>query len=520
MKAWILRSLIVGGGIGIALAAGITWYGLQRTLPAGMTVSGWSVGGLEAGQFEQRLEEQVGLLRNKDVAMTAPLPKVGGSTTRSAKLGELGFVTNADAVAAEVERLFAGSAWQRALLRWQWRDRALTLEAGVEAKALSAAAKKLWPELYATQPVNAKRTILAGDRIAYTPEVPATRPDEAKLHAAALAALGGAAAGAGGATPGTGGGDVAGAGGLLPLPSALKPDGPLLSGAPLAVAIPVVQVLPKVTVASLKAQGIERVIASYSTSFATSKAGRKYNVSKTAAVVHDRLLAPGDVFDYATIIKETEEKFGFREAPVILNGKMVPGIGGGICQVSTTLYNAVLRAGLEIVERRNHSLPVSYAPLGQDATFAEGYINFKFRNSTDKYILIRTSSEGGRLTVKLFGSLDAGVSYDIKSVTLQEIDPPTKYVKNTSLPKGSVKLLQRGKPGYVVETYRYKKVNGRVVDKERISKDTYKPQPALYASNAGGRSSADDDRKRESRDEMIVEDGVLAPVFDVPAEEL
>ncbi|HZG77033.1 MAG TPA: VanW family protein [Paenibacillus sp.] len=502
MKAWILRSLIVGGGIGLALAAGMTWYGLQRTLPAGMTVSGWSVGGLEAGQFESRLEEQLERVREKSVAMTASLPKGGGTATRSAKLGELGLVTNASALAAEVERLFDGAPWQRALLRWQWRGRALTLEAGLDAKALAETTKKVWPELYATWPVDARRTILAGDRVAYTPEVPATRPDEAKLHAAALAALGG------------GGAPV---GGLVPLPEALRADGRLLSEGPLAVAVPVVKVQPKVTVASLKAQGIERLISSFSTSFASSKAGRKYNVSKTAAVVHDRLMAPGDVFDYATIIKETEEKFGFREAPVILNGKMVPGIGGGICQVSTTLYNAVLRAGLEIVERRNHSLPVSYAPLGQDATFAEGYINFKFRNSTDKYILIRTSSEGGRLTVKLFGSLDAGVSYEIKSVTLREIDPPTKYVKNASLPKGTVKLLQRGKPGYVVETYRYKKVNGRVVDKERISKDTYKAQPSLYASNAGGTG---DDHKHDARDEMIVEDGVLAPVFDAPAEEI
>jgi vancomycin resistance protein YoaR len=504
MKAWILRSLVVGGGIGLALAAGITFYGMQRTLPTGMTVSGWSVGGLEAEQFELRLEEQAERLRQKGVAMTASLPKGGGAATRSAKLGELGLVTNASSLAAEVERLFEGAPWQRALLRWQWRGRALTLEAGLEANALGAAAKKAWPELYATRPVDAKRTILAGDRIAYTPEVPASRPDEAKLHAAVLAALGGDGA-------------AAGAGGLVPLPEALRADGRLLSAEPLAVAVPVVQVQPKVTVASLKAQGIERVISSFSTSFASSKSGRKYNVSKTAAVVHDRLMAPGDVFDYATIIKETEEKFGYREAPVILNGKMVPGIGGGICQVSTTLYNAVLRAGLEIVERRNHSLPVSYAPLGQDATFAEGYINFKFRNSTDKYILIRTSSEGGRLTVKLFGSLDVGVSYEIKSVTLQEIDPPTKYVKNASLPKGSVKLLQRGKPGYVVETYRYKKVNGKIVDKERISKDTYKAQPSLYASNAGG---SGDDHKHDSRDEMIVEDGVLAPYFDAPAEEI
>ena len=101
-------------------------------------------------------------------------------------------------------------------------------------------------------------------------------------------------------------------------------------------------------------------------------------------------MAPGETFDYSKIIAQTEAKFGYKEAPVILNGNLVPGIGGGICQVSTTLYNAVLRSGLEIVERRNHSLPVSYVTLGQDATFANGYINFKFRNNTDAYLWIRT----------------------------------------------------------------------------------------------------------------------------------
>jgi len=503
MKPWILRTLLVGVGIGLALAAGIALYGSRTTLPPGMTVSGWSVGGWEESRFREGLEERVESLRNKKVAMKGELPN-DGETSRSATLGELGLLTNADILLADVERLFTGPVWKRALLRWQWRDRALTLELGLEDPALASAVKKLWPELYESQPIDAKRTIAAGDRVVYTPEVPAVRIDEAKLPQAAMAALSGG-----------GGAGIPGPVGLIAHPEALRADGPLLSAEPLSLPLPVTQVQPKVTVASLKAQGIERVIASYTTSFASSAEGRKHNVSKTASVVHDRLMAPGDVFDYAKIIKETEEKFGFREAPVILNGKLVPGIGGGICQVSTTLYNAVLRAGLEIVERRNHSLPVSYAPLGQDATFAEGYINFKFRNSTDKYILIRTSSEGGRLTVKLFGTMDPGVSYDIKSVTLKEIAPPTKYVKNPALPAGSVELLQQGKPGYVVETYRYKKVNGKVVDQERISKDTYKAQPTLYGSNAGGGAEGG---APESDGERILEDGVLGPVFEAPAE--
>ncbi|MCI3923358.1 VanW family protein [Paenibacillus sp. TRM 82003] len=505
MKRWMYGSVLAGLGIGLLLAGAIALYGLQTTLPQGMKVSGWDVGGWEFDSFEKGLAEQTALLRKKEVTMKAMLP-AAGAAERTATLGELGLTANAEVLTADVARLLYGPIWERAWRRWQWRDRELTLSVGLDAKLLSVASKKLWPELYSSQPVNASRSIASGDRVVYEPEVPAARLDEDGLRQALLLAMRGDGAGPVEATSP----DV---GGLFADPDALRPDGVLLSAAiPLTVDVPSFALLPEVTVASLKAQGIERVIASYRTSFATSGAGRRHNVTKTASVVHDMLLAPGDVFDYAKVIKETEKVFGFREAPVILNGKLVPGVGGGICQVSTTLYNAVLRAGLEIVERRNHSLPVSYAPLGQDATFASGYINFKFKNSTGKHLLIRTSSANNTLTVKLFGTMDKNVSYEIKSTTLKEIDPPKKFVKNASLPKGSVELLKAGKVGYVVETYRYKKVGGKVVDKERISKDTYKPQPALYASNSGepgdgGNSSPPDDGH-------IVEDGVQAPVFD------
>jgi vancomycin resistance protein YoaR len=501
----MLRSILIGLGIGLMGAAAVAVYGLQTTLPKGMKVSGWEVGGWEASSFAKGLTEQVAVVQGKEVRMKAELPGAGAAE-RAAKLGELGLLTNAELLTAEVNRLFRGPIWERALLRWQWRDRELTLSLGLEEKSFFAAAKKLWPELYESQPVNASRTITAGDQVKYTLEVLAARLNEDGLLQAVLLGMHSDDGDGPISLPG------AGDGGLYADPRALKLDGVLLSTVPVSVTVPMFSLKPKVTVASLKAEGIDRVIASFSTSFATSGAGRRHNVESTSKVVHDKMLAPGDVFDYALIIKETEKTFGFQEAPVILNGKLVPGIGGGICQVSTTLYNAVLRAGLEIVERRSHSLPVSYAPLGQDATFASGYINFKFRNSSGKHLLIRTSSEGSRLTVKLFGTLERNVSYEIKSATLKEIDPPKKFVMNPTLPKGSVQLLQAGKVGYVVETYRYKKVDGIIVDKERISKDTYKPQPALYASNSGEPTNGGDTPAPSG--EQIIEDGVQAPVFE------
>lgn len=491
---------IAGAAAGIlltALLAAAVWSGTRETLPDGVTVSGFDASGLTAEQFREALLERTARLLSTQAELSAP-----NAGTRTTTLKALGVTTNAESLAAEAARIFDGPLWERALRRWQWRGRTLTLEADADPSALAAEAKRLWPEMHAKQPVDARRVILPGDRITYTPEEPALRVNGTALRTALLQALLSA--------EDASEGHAALPDGPLPLPDALRPDSPLLADGRLRLAAPVDRIAPRVTVAELKAQGIERVIASYSTSFATSGAGRKHNIAKTASVVHDRLLAPGDIFDYGKIIEETGKKFGFREAPVILNGKMVPGVGGGICQVSTTLYNAVLLAGLDIVERRNHSLPVSYAPLGRDATFAEGYINFKFRNSTGAYLLIRTTAANGVLTVKLFGSLDPSVTYEIRTVKLKTIAPDKKYVRNPSLPAGSVELLQRGKPGYVVETYRVKKVNGKAVSEERISRDLYKAQPALYASNSGKESSGDRVPKRR---EPILEDGVRGPAF-------
>jgi vancomycin resistance protein YoaR len=281
---------------------------------------------------------------------------------------------------------------------------------------------------------------------------------------------------------------------------------------PIVVVLPLVKLEPKLTVRLLQAQGIDRKISEFTTPFMHKGEGRLHNIRSTAASIHDVLLQPDEVFDYATYIAQTEAKFGFQEAPVIVNGKLVPGIGGGICQVSTTLYNAVLRAGLNIVERRNHSLPVSYVPLGQDASFSSGHINFKFRNNTEKHLLIRTSMDDRQLTVKLFGNIPAELTYSIESNTVEKLPVPIKYVVNPTLPVGKQEQISAGQPGYVVETYRYQTKNGVITRKERISRDTYAAQPAVIARN-----HSDIPNVREQPPKLpqppLVEDGVKGPMY-------
>jgi vancomycin resistance protein YoaR len=143
-------------------------------------------------------------------------------------------------------------------------------------------------------------------------------------------------------------------------------------------------------------QSINNKIAAYSTSGGGS-AGRTDNLYLAAKYMNGVILAPGDVFSFNKETGPRTLERGYSMAPVV--GGM--GIGGGVCQVVTTIYNAALAAGLEIVERHRHSIPVGYAPPGRDATVTD-YIDFKFRNSTDKYIQIRSGAGGGHVWVQLW----------------------------------------------------------------------------------------------------------------------
>ncbi|MBO7747259.1 VanW family protein [Paenibacillus sp. MWE-103] len=406
------------------------------------------LGGLDLAAAKQKLLE-------RKTALSQLKLTVDGGTAGAKKttwtLAELGLSVDTKAAEAALATLETGGVWTRAKARWQFPDR-LSVGVSWNQAAFEKRIRSQWGYLDAGEPVNAKRTITADDRVVYTAHKDAYVLDADAMFKTAVRTV-----------------EQALAQGW---------DGTL---APLSLSVKLKVVHPAVTLDRLKAQGVERRIASFSTDFKTSGAGRAYNVDVTARTLNDWVLAPGEVFDYSKVVAATNEKYGYRAAPVILNGEFVDGVGGGICQVSSTLYNAVLRAGLELVERRNHSLPVAYLPMGRDATFAEGAINFRFKNTTGKTIVIRTEAEGRHLTVKLFGTMPQNVRYTISSKTVGTIAPAVKEVPRPSLHPGSRQLLASGKSGYVVETYRSKLVNGKVVATSRVSRDTYKAQPSVYA---------------------------------------
>ncbi|XEC94697.1 VanW family protein [Paenibacillus tarimensis] len=496
-----LKRLLIAIGIGIpvllfAAYGFLYYYGTQQTVPRGTVVGGAEIGGLTIGQALKELNRMWDEYENRAVRIEA---NPHAAERSDWTLGELGFVVERDEVSALLLKLQEGTLLEKAEYRYHF-PRSHDLKLKWNRELFEKQIRAQWGWLEFSEPANAQRTITDNDEIVYRPHTDAYRLDMKTLfeNVKKWAVAGGN-------------------------PDPESPDSAMISVFPIAAdmhqstyALPLHTISPNLTLERLKEQGIDRKIASFTTDFSTSSEGRAFNVASTASTLDHWELAPGEVFDYRKVIHATEEHYGFREAPVILNGELVPGVGGGICQVSSTLYNAVLLAGLEIVERRNHSLPVSYLPTGRDATFADGYINFRFKNTTGKHLIIRTEVENRELTVKLFGTMPENVSYRIESKTVKVIEPPVREVQSAAVPPGGRIVLQNGKPGYEVDTYRIKLVDDAEVSREKISHDRYKPQtttvgvPASGNTGPNGKPAAPSvDSVESSGDtEAVIEDGV------------
>ena len=235
---------------------------------------------------------------------------------------------------------------------------------------------------------------------------------------------------------------------------------------------------PKITAALLKQIDMQPM-GEYTTHFGGTGASRGSNIALATGKIDGTVLAPGDIFSYNGTVGPRIASAGFRDAPVIVKGELVPGIGGGICQVSSTLYNAVLLSDLKIVRRSHHAFPVHYLPAGRDATVVDGAIDFQFQNNTDTPIVIAASSGRGRLSFRVLGKRTPGksVSIALEGHTIQPA--PVKTISDKSLPAGKRVVEDKGHRGHHVTVYRVVKQDGEVVKKERIGSDVYRTFPAV-----------------------------------------
>lgn len=167
------------------------------------------------------------------------------------------------------------------------------------------------------------------------------------------------------------------------------------------IEIPLELELPKVKSSDLKE--IKKQIGYYSTSFSSGDLGRNHNILLSSESIDGQIVMPGDVFSFNDSTGLRDRANGYRESIIIVNKKPVPGVGGGVCQTSSTLYNAIANTGLEVVERHNHSLPVGYLPRGMDATVSDNTLDFRFKNSFDYPIFIKSDIVGNTVQVRIYG---------------------------------------------------------------------------------------------------------------------
>ena len=231
---------------------------------------------------------------------------------------------------------------------------------------------------------------------------------------------------------------------------------------------------PNKTTKDIGTEASPDLLATFSTNYQASKVGRTTNLKLAASKINGTVLLPGEEFSYNKTVGERTIEAGFKSAAIFSGGKVVDGLGGGICQISSTLYNSVIKANLDVTERRNHQFVTSYVDAGADATVVWGSQDFKFKNSRKYPIRIAATVEGGVATVQIWGVKEE-VEYDISIETKRTatISYKTQYVQDASLPVGEQKVVQEGSNGRKVEAYKVTKLNGEVISRTLLSKDTY-----------------------------------------------
>lgn len=261
------------------------------------------------------------------------------------------------------------------------------------------------------------------------------------------------------------------------------------------ILLPVKPVYPEITATELAQNGIKELVAVYTTVFNTEDTNRTANVKLSAQKINGRLLYPGQIFSYNDIVGPREKAQGFKEAMEIINGEFVPGVGGGVCQVSSTLYNAVLLAGLTIVDRTNHSKPLSYVALGRDATVVYNVLDFKFMNDSPAPVMIMAETVGNKLNVGIFGQRALDQTIEILTVDQQVIQPAIVKKADPVLPVGESKVEKEGKPGYEVTVVRVIRDNtGKELKREILSRDRYAPDNTVIKTGPAPKPVQSEDK--------------------------
>jgi vancomycin resistance protein VanW len=250
--------------------------------------------------------------------------------------------------------------------------------------------------------------------------------------------------------------------------------------------LPVIIVDPKITTQNILTKlAITEELGNYSTSLKKKEENTIYNIRLASDVINGILIKPQEIFSFNKYIGPAEKADGYKESTIIANGVFVNGYGGGICQVSSTLYNAALLANLPIIERYNHSVygeATKYVPLGQDAAIFYGFKNLRFKNNLDHAVVIFLKVFRDILQVSIFGEDEDKAEVEIISKDKKVIDYQIIREKDSKLKAGQELVVQEGVPGYQIKTYRIVRKNGKEKI-EFLAEDTYKSVPMIIREN-------------------------------------
>lgn len=232
---------------------------------------------------------------------------------------------------------------------------------------------------------------------------------------------------------------------------------------------------------------VKDVLGTFTTSYSTSGPSRSQNVANGAKLINGTVLYPGDTFSAYEVVSPFTTENGYEMAGSYLNGKVVDSLGGGICQVSTTLYNAVLLSELEVVERSNHSMIVTYVDPSADAAIAGTYKDFKFKNNTDAPIYIEGTTANKQITFTIYGEETRPANRTIKYVsqTLSTTEPGVVIVADPGQPIG-YRIVEGAHRGIQAELYKHVYVNGVEESVTKVNKSTYNASPRTIVVGVAG----------------------------------
>ncbi len=410
---------------------------MHELIIEGVKVNGIPVGGKSYAELLEILEQQEKTIINKKI--TVHIPEI--TKTEFISYEKAGIEIDKDRVWSAASSLGkGGNWWTRAWIKWQVKKKGydvplyLKLEKGKAFHTLHLLARP-WRK----EPQDARLMITRNDKVVILPEI-----EGKSINVPAV---------------------------LEDLENKVKSP----AQEPITLTLTFQREKPSRTVQDLEAYKITGLIAQFSTQFNPGNISRSENIRLAALALNNQFLKPGQQFSFNEVVGPRTKEAGYNEATIIQNNEFVPGVGGGVCQVSTTLYNTVLRANLKIIERSPHSLIIPYVKPGLDATVVYGYKDFKFLNNSEGCLLIKTAVYQNTITCKIYGFTKPERKIVIKSFQEKVIEPQTIFREDPTVPKGKYIVERKGSQGFYIRVERHVYDNGQLVHAEVISRDFYPP---------------------------------------------